>query len=157
MHVFGPLARYPLAPDRAYTPGEASLDDLLALERRLGFTRVVLVQPSVYGTDNSCMLDALARLGARARGVAVIDEKSDLAQMHALGVRGVRVNMHSTGRHDATLVAKAAARVAPLGWHVQVFATGAVLRQIGELPVPLVVDPSAWRATCGSASTSLAA
>ncbi len=70
VHVFGPAARYPLAPDRAYTPPEASLEDLLRTEEKLGMQRMVLVQPSVYGADNSCMLDALKALGSRARGVA---------------------------------------------------------------------------------------
>lgn len=96
MHVFGPPARYPLARERAYTPPEASVDELLALQRRLGLERVVLVQPSVYATDNSCMLDALKRLGARARAVAS------------------RSSFKKRGR------------AAPLGWHVQVFTTIAV-------------------------------
>lgn len=138
--MFGPAARYAFVPRRAYTPPEASVDELLAFQRRLGFTRVVVVQPSVYGTDNACTLDALRRLGRRARGVAVIDENTSLEPLHEKGVRGVRINMQTSGRHDAKLVEQAAARVAPLGWHVQVFTTIAVLKQLGELPVPLVVD-----------------
>jgi predicted TIM-barrel fold metal-dependent hydrolase len=110
------------------------------LQKRLGFERVVIVQPSVYGTDNSCTLDALKKLGGRARGVAVIDSKSDLREMPDLGVRGVRVNLQSSGLNDPRLIEEAAARVAPLGWHVQTFTTISILKHIGKLPVPLVVD-----------------
>jgi len=96
VHVFGPAARYPFARARAYTPPEASIEELLALQKRLGFERVVIVQPSVYGTDNSCTLDALKRLGERARGVAVVDTKSNLPEMQKLGVRGVRINLQTS-------------------------------------------------------------
>lgn len=75
VHIFGPAARFPFAANRLYTPPDASVEELLALQKRLGFERVVIVHPSPYGTDNSCTLDALRRLGNRARGVAVIDEK----------------------------------------------------------------------------------
>lgn len=148
VHVFGPAARYPYAPERAYTPPDASIEELLALQKRLGFERVVVVQPSVYGTDNSCTLDALRRLGRRARGVAVIDARSDLLQMQKLGVRGVRVNLHTGGVQDPAtaqrLLEEAAARVAPLGWHVQTFTSISLLRRldhaIQDFPVPLVID-----------------
>lgn len=140
VHVFGPAARYPFALERAYTPPQASIEELLALQERLGFERVVIVQPSVYGTDNSCTLDALKRLGERARGVAVIDLQSDLLEMQSLGIRGVRVNLQTGGTNDPKLIEEAAARVAPLGWHVQVFTRISILKSIGKLPVPLVVD-----------------
>lgn len=76
VHVFEPPARYSLARDRAYTPPEASVEELVSFQERLRFERVVIVQPSVYGSDNSCLLDALRRLGPRARGVAVIDSQT---------------------------------------------------------------------------------
>lgn len=142
VHVFGPRARYPLARDRAYTPPEAPVEGLLALQERLGLERVVIVQPSVYGTDNSCTLDALRRLGPRARGVAVIDSRTPdeaLEMMKRAGVRGARVNLQ-TGGGDPELIVQAAARVAPLGWHVQAFTRIGVLRRLEPLPVPLVVD-----------------
>src|SRR6185437_10706013 len=72
-HVFGPPAQFPFTPQRSYTPGEASLEELLALQQDLHLGRVVIVQPSVYGTDNSCTVDALQRIAGRGRGVAVID------------------------------------------------------------------------------------
>jgi len=149
VHVFGPAARYPLAPRRAYTPPDASIEELLALQQRLGLERLVVVHPSVYGTDNSCTLDALKRVGRRARGVAVIDgetSSNELLEMKRLGVRGVRVNLQTGGVHDPAtarrLLEEAAARAAPLGWHVQVFTTMAVLKAIAveKLPVPLVID-----------------
>ena len=140
VHVFGPAARYPLAPDRAYTPPEASLEDLLRTEEALGMERMVVVQPSVYGTDNTCMLDALEALGSRARGVAGVDELSSLDDLHAAGVRGVRVNLQTGNLRDPQLVAKAAARVGMLGWHVQAFARIAILKDLKPLPTTLVID-----------------
>lgn len=143
MHVFEPPARYPLARDRAYTPPEASVEELVAFQERLRFERVVIVQPSVYGSDNSCLLDALRRLGPRARGVAVIDSQTpgdDLEIMQRTGVRGVRVNLQTGGRDDPAFIEEAATRAAPLGWHVQVFARVSVLRRFKPLAVPLVVD-----------------
>lgn len=148
VHVYGPRERYPQAKGRTFTAGEASVDSLLALHERLGIERVVVVQPSSYGTDNSCTLDAVRRLGARARGVSVIDRSSNLVEKHALGIRGVRVNLHTAGEHDPAKAREAleqvAARVAPFAWHVQVFTNlkmiAALERVLVELPVPLVVD-----------------
>jgi predicted TIM-barrel fold metal-dependent hydrolase len=143
VHIFGPPQRYPLARERTYTPPEAPVEGLLALQERLGLERVVVVQPSVYGTDNSCTLDALRRLGPRARGVAVIDARApqdELELMRRAGVRGVRVNLQTGGRDDPASIEEAAKRAAPLGWHVQVFTRVPVLRQLGALPVTLVVD-----------------
>ena len=75
VHVFGSAAEFPFAAKRGYTPPPASAAELLALQEALHLWRVVIVQPSVYGSDNSCTLDGMRRLGARARGVAVIDER----------------------------------------------------------------------------------
>jgi len=150
-HVFGPSDRYPLDPGRGYTPGDALLEDLLALHDRLGIGRVVIVHPSPYGADNRATVDAVRALGDRGRGVAVIDGATTdeaLRDMHAAGVRGVRVNLESAGIHDPAVAAArlsaAAARVAPLGWHLQTY-TGldqiaALGGLLGSLPVPLVVD-----------------
>jgi predicted TIM-barrel fold metal-dependent hydrolase len=150
-HVFGPAADYPFDPKRTYTPGDASIEDLLALHALLGIERVVIVHPSPYGTDNRCSVDAVRRMGDRARGVAVIGESTTdaaLQDMHAAGMRGVRCNLHTVGNADPdaaweTLV-WAANRVAPLGWHVQVYtdlALIAALRErLPELPTTLVID-----------------
>jgi predicted TIM-barrel fold metal-dependent hydrolase len=151
VHVFGPAARFPYAAGRGYTPGDASIESLLALQAALGLERVVVVQASPYGTDNACTVDALRRLGARARGVAVIDAATTgaaLADMHEAGVRGVRVNLESAGQHDPDaargLLVAAAARAAPLGWHVQTYTSLDVIVALKDtilaLPVPLVID-----------------
>ena len=138
VHIFGPAARYRFAPDRTYTPPDASIAELLALQKRLGFERVVVVQPSVYGTDNSCTLDAVGQLGSRARAVVVIDGQTRLEEMR--GVRGVRVNLQTSAINDPRLIEEAAQRVAPLGWHVQTFARISLLKGMKSLPVPLVLD-----------------
>jgi predicted TIM-barrel fold metal-dependent hydrolase len=150
-HVFGPAARYPFIANRHYTPGDASVAELLALQRGLGLNRVVIVHPSPYGADNSCTLDALREIGDRSRGVAVIDDKTtdaELRDMHDAGVRGVRLNLETGGVNDPAYAAQqlgwASARVAPLGWHLQIFTNLAVLASLRDaidaLPIPLVVD-----------------
>jgi predicted TIM-barrel fold metal-dependent hydrolase len=151
MHIFGDPARYSPAAWRAYDPVEMPLRRYNAEAARMGFARVVFVQPSAYGTDNACMLDSLRARPGDSRGVAVIDERTGdaaLAEMAALGVRGVRLNLVSNGEPDGPAaiaqLERTAARVAPLGWHVQIFATTALLGllapAIRALPVPVVVD-----------------
>ncbi len=151
MHVFGAPDRYPLPEVRSYTPREASLAAWEAMAARLGLERVVVVQPSVYGADNSCTVDALRVLGARGRGIAQIDAATtpaELSALHAAGVRGVRLNPRSVGAHDVgavrALVADTARRIAPQGWHVQIYATLPMLAElastIAEAPVPVVLD-----------------
>ena len=150
-HIFGPADKFPYANTRRYTPGDASIADLEALHRALHIDRVVIVHPSPYAADNAVTLDALRRLSARARGVAVIDEKTtdrELADMHAVGVRGVRVNLESYGENDPAIAARAlrqvAERVAPLGWHVQTFTRLGVVAALHDvimaLPATLVID-----------------
>jgi predicted TIM-barrel fold metal-dependent hydrolase len=150
-HVFGPDEKFPLSPERRYTPGAASIADLEALHRLLHIDRVVVVHPSPYGADNACTVDAVRRMGARARGVAVIDDKTsdaELATMHDAGIRGVRVNLESSGVNDPAAAGRrlqyASSRVARLGWHVQTYTNLAVLtpltKAIMRLPTPLVVD-----------------
>ena len=99
-HIFGESARFPFVPGRAYTPEPASVDEVRALHRALHTSRVVIVQPSVYGTDNACTLDAVSRLGSGARGVAVIDDntrESTLDEMSRAGIRGIRLNLKPEG------------------------------------------------------------
>jgi predicted TIM-barrel fold metal-dependent hydrolase len=151
VHVFGPPDRFPFDPGRTYTPGEADVDALSAHQRALGLDRVVIVQPTPYGTDNRCTLDAVRRLGEAARAVAVIgpdQTASALQELHQAGVRGVRINLETVGQHDPViagrLLREAADRVAPLGWHVQVYTNVKLLaslhRDLTTLPAPLVVD-----------------
>src|SRR5687768_14989419 len=97
-HVFGPQSRFPYLPDASYIPPDATPEDYARMLRAIGCDRAVLVQPSVYGTDNSAMIAAL-RSGVFAfRGVAVVEESvtdRELEEMHAAGVRGVRINLAS--------------------------------------------------------------
>jgi len=150
-HVFGPNVLFPFDPARKYTPGEASGVELIALHRALGVDRVVIVHPSPYGSDNRATLAGMRTYGPNARGVAVIDAKTTDAQlqaMHAAGIRGARVNLETGGVNDPSAAAKGlkdtAARVAPLGWHVQAYTNLnliAALRDVmAGLPVPLVID-----------------
>lgn len=150
-HVFGLPERYPYAPARTYTPGPASTEELLALHTALGIERVVIVQPSVYGTDNRCTLDAVRTLGDRARAVAVVAPDLDRAALRALhdaGVRGIRLNLETAGQHDPAAAKDAFLRAAdlvqPLGWHIQTFTNLRVIAALHDtfraFPVPLVVD-----------------
>lgn len=151
VHVFGPAARFPYAAARTYTPADASVEELAQLQSDLHLGRVVLVQPSVYSTDNSAHVDAARRLGAKARIVAVIDEAisdGDLEALHRAGTRGIRVNLHTAGVDDPQQARQklraAASRVAGLGWHVQTYAKLSVISALRDdmaaLPVPLVID-----------------
>lgn len=109
VHVFDP-ARFPYALDRRYTPPPAGIEALRQMHAGLGIERVVLVQPSVYGADNRCLLDALRRLGATARGIAVIDAGADRQQLQELvdaGVRGVRINLGVNRASDPRAALKA--------------------------------------------------
>jgi len=151
VHVVGPQPAYPMVADRHYTPGPAGHEALLQHLASAGLSRAVIVQPSVYGTDNRCMLDSLARLPVTARGVAVVDDAIDAAGLRALhrgGVRGLRLNLESVGRSDPASIRRGVAawaeRVAPLGWHLQVYASldaiAAAAPGLDGLPVPLVLD-----------------
>ncbi|WP_326834357.1 amidohydrolase family protein [Amycolatopsis rhabdoformis] len=148
VHVFDP--RFPYSEDRAYTPGAASGEQLDELHWRLGVSRAVLVQPSPYGTDNSCLLAQLRDRGERARGVVVVDPAggAPLREWHAQGVRGARVNLATFAVDDpaaapAPLRATASA-IADLGWHLQVFTSAKVVAALADefarLPVPVVFD-----------------
>jgi predicted TIM-barrel fold metal-dependent hydrolase len=151
MHVFGPIERYPGAPGRTYTPSEKRLDEYRPIADSLGLHRTVLVQPSAYGTDNRAPLDVLGAGSASLRGVAVIDDHCDgtmLEAMHRVGVRGIRLNLMTpriTDTGQARIVLeRAAAQVAPLGWHVQIYGDGDILSVIApllpDLPAPVVID-----------------
>lgn len=162
LHVIGPKRRFPLAEKRAYTPVDAPLEDLVSMQDALGLERLVLVQTSIFGTDNACMLDALERLGsARARAVAVPAADiagSELDRWHALGVRGIRLNLASTGvpDHDAIVAAigATAKQCARNGWHIQFFLPPQVYAGLADvlsaLPVPVVLDHFAMLPADGS-------
>jgi predicted TIM-barrel fold metal-dependent hydrolase len=147
-HIFGPYDRFPLDPGRHYEPPAALIPAYLRMAEALGIGRMVIVQPSVYGTDNECSLDAAARFGLdRARVVAVVDDSFDeaaLRAMHARGTRGVRFNAVSGNGTPLDQLDTLARRIAPLGWHLQVYAEGHQLPdlapRLAALPVPVVID-----------------
>lgn len=154
VHIFGPREKYPLAAERTFVPGLASVADLVAMHRRIGIERTVIVQASMQGTDNRCLLDAmqeLRRQGREVRAVAVVRpdiDAAELAQLHAAGVRGLRVNLQSFGETDPVVAARRLMATAQLAarmqWHVQTYTTLPVIAQlkkvIAALPVPLVID-----------------
>jgi predicted TIM-barrel fold metal-dependent hydrolase len=151
MHVLGPFDRFPLAAERAYNVAEAALEAHESMKRRVGLERTVLVQASGHGVDNRAMLAALAKLGARGRAVAVFSNdtsQEELQNMHALGVRGVRLNLVTlASRHAgdrAQLVRDYERMLAPLGWHLQVFADGPTLLLLKKFllksEIPIVID-----------------
>ena len=147
-HIFGPFDRYPLSEGRTYTPPAALVPAYLELAETVGLQRMVVVQASIYGTDNAVTLDAVAQFGLhRARGVAVIDDSFDdsaLRRLHDQGIRGVRFNMVSGNGTPQDQLVSLARRVAPLGWHIQIYADGAKMLEIGpllaSLPVEVVID-----------------
>lgn len=147
-HIFGPYDRFPLSPGRTYDPPESLVPDYLAVADALGIQRMVVVQASVSGTDNAVTLDAVARFGAeRARGVVVIDDSFDeaaLRRMHDQGIRGARFNMVSGNGTPEDQLETLARRLAPLGWHIQIYAEGekleAVAPLLARLPVEVVID-----------------
>lgn len=146
IHVYD--SRYPAAPEAALRPPDASVADYRVLQARLGTSRVVVVTPSTYGTDNRPTLDALAALAGSARGVAVIDETitdEQLQALHAAGMRGIRLNLAARGGdRGLASMENLCARVAPLAWHLQLFGAPelwpALEQRLRKLPVQLVFD-----------------
>lgn len=148
-HIFGPAARFPFAPDRAYTPPDSGIDRFERLQQRLGLSRAVFVQASCHGTDNAAMVDALRRGGGRYAGVAMIDESfsaADIARLHDVGVRGTRFNFvaHLGGAPDLDVFWRLVDRVQPFGWHIVLHFDAKDLPRYAELldrmPCPYVID-----------------
>ncbi|HLJ63733.1 MAG TPA: amidohydrolase family protein [Stellaceae bacterium] len=145
MHIYD--RRFPAASNAVLVPPEAKVEDYRRLQHRLGITRNVVVQPSTYGTDNRCTLDALAQFWPLARAVAVVDTSvsdAELRRLDGLGVRGIRFNLIQAGATTLDMVEPLSRRVEPLGWHVQLHMTGAQIADAGELlvrlPARLVFD-----------------
>ncbi|MDQ2151575.1 amidohydrolase family protein [Alcaligenaceae bacterium C4P045] len=148
-HVFGPVARFPFAADRRYTPPDAPYEKLAALHQALGIARAVIVQAACHGTDHGALLAAIAASGGRYRGVGLLAPDADretVAQLHAGGIRGVRFNFvkHLGEPPEPAVVERIADLVASFGWHVAVHLDGASLRDwlplLQRLPVPFVID-----------------
>lgn len=147
-HVFGPQDAFPYLPNTAYVPPDALPRDYARMLRTIGCQRAVLVQPSAYGTDNRCMAAALTSGVFDFRGVAVVDETvgdADLEELNRIGVRGVRINLSSkTPGIPLDRAPGLAARIKPLGWHMQFFVRigqNPTLEQvIAQMPVACVID-----------------
>ena len=150
-HIHGDPEKFPFFAGRVYTPELASPEEMTALHNALHIERVVIVTPSVYGTDNSATLFGMKARGATARGVAVIDDKtseSDLDTMGQAGIRGVRLNLATGGVSDPAVgrprFQAAIERVKNRNWHIQLFTSLAMISAIKDLvaasPVPVVFD-----------------
>ncbi len=150
-HIHGDPEKFPFFAGRVYTPETALPEEMSALHRSLHLQRVVIVTPSVYGTDNSATLWGMAARGASARGVAVIDDKtpeSELDAMGRAGVRGIRLNLSTGGTSDPAVgrqrLQRAIERVKSRNWHVQMNTNLAMVTATRDLvaasPVPVVFD-----------------
>ena len=151
MHVFGPIDRYPGAPDRTYTPEQMGLAEYAPIAAKLDVERIVIVQPSAYGTDNRSTLDGLKALGEKGRAVVVIDDHfsaETLADFDRQGVRGIRLNLMTPRITDASAaeatLLRAAERIAGLGWHIQIYAdldlVALLAPAVRKSAVPVVFD-----------------
>jgi predicted TIM-barrel fold metal-dependent hydrolase len=146
-HIFGPVEQYPFIPNRRFTPPEASLDAYRRMLSALGIAHAVIVQPSVYGTDNCCTFDAVADAGASWRGIAVVDphvSEQKLQRLHDAGFRGVRINVLFKGGLTIHAMERVAHAIAPLRWHLQLLLDCRDLVELAprlwQLPVQFVVD-----------------
>jgi predicted TIM-barrel fold metal-dependent hydrolase len=150
-HIFADPKKFPLFSGRVYTPETASPEEMSALHKALHIQRVVIVTPSVYGTDNSASIFGIKARGVTARGIAVIDDKtpdSDLDAMNRAGFRGIRINLSTVVHSDASLARRrfqaSIDRVKSRNLHIQMYVSLAVLSGIKDLvatsPVPVVFD-----------------
>jgi D-galactarolactone isomerase len=144
VHVYS--TSYPSAASATIFPPDSTVDEHRALQERLGLERLVLVQPTTYGLDNSCQLDAMVALGDRTRGVMVVDSSTpveELDRLTSLDVVGARFHMLPGGAVPWTELAPTADRIAEFGWHIQLQLDGNELAErlpALQLPVPLVID-----------------
>ena len=148
-HVFGPGDVFPYAPERKYTPCDASKEQLFALRDHLGFDKNVIVQATCHGSDNRALVDALKASNNRARGVATVNRNvtdAELQDMHAAGVRGTRFNFvrRLADFTPRDVLLEIANRIAPLGWHVVIYFEAVDLPDLYDfftaLPTLVVVD-----------------
>ena len=148
-HVFGPGDLFPFAPERKYTPCDASKDQLWALRDYLGFSRNVIVQATCHGADNRALVDALNHSNGLARGVATVKASvtdKELAALHAAGVRGVRFNFvkRLVDALPFDSLSSIAERIKPLGWHIVIYFEAQELPELYDfftaLPTTVVVD-----------------
>lgn len=145
IHIYD--KRFPTAKTALMTPPDASVADYRKVQARLGLSRVIVVQPTTYGTDNRCTLEAIAALGPNARGIAVVDTSvtdAELARLTKAGIRGLRCQMLPGGALPWEMVEELAARIQPHAWHVQLQMDGRLFSErealIKRLPGTVVID-----------------
>lgn len=148
-HVFGPGDEFPFAPERKYTPCDASKHQLFELRDYLGFSRNVVVQATCHGADNRAMVDVLKNSNGLAKGVATVNgavTDEELEVLNAAGVRGVRFNfvkrlVDALPKDDLVNIAE---RIKPLGWHIVIYFEAQELPELYDfftaLPTTVVVD-----------------
>jgi D-galactarolactone isomerase len=144
-HIYG--SQYKVDPRSTLRPADATVDDYRALQKRIGTSRNVIVQPSTYGTENAPTLDALVAFGPSARAVVVVDTTvtdAELKRMHGLGARGIRFNLAQAGATTPEMIEPLSKRVNELGWHIQINASTATIMEImpilQKVPSPIVFD-----------------
>jgi D-galactarolactone isomerase len=144
-HIYG--SQYKVDPKSTLRPGDATVDDYRALQKRIGTSRNVIVQPSTYGTMNEPTLDALVAFGPTARAVVVVDTTvtdAELKRMHGLGARGIRFNLAQAGATTPEMLEPLGKRINELGWHIQINATAEKIMEVmpilETLPCPIVFD-----------------
>lgn len=147
LHIIGDPTNYPFTVHRSYTPPTVNLEQYTQLQKKLGLSRAVIVQPSVYGYDNRVLLEALKQGGENYRGIVVISHQTseeELWRMHALGVRGVRINLLYKSGVEVSDVTSLAYRIASLGWHLQLLVDISEFADLYDtlayLPVDVVID-----------------
>lgn len=145
MHIYD--RRFPKASTAKFNAPDASVEDYLAMRRRLGIERSVVVQPSTYGKDNRCTLEAVSAMGPSARGIVAVDQTvtdTELERLTRLGIRGVRFFMLPGGALPWQILETVAARIAPFGWHIQLQLDGRDLPEhealLDRLAAPIVID-----------------
>ncbi len=144
-HIYD--ARYPVDPTSTLRPGDAFVEDYRALQKRIGTSRNVVVQPSTYGIDNRCTLDAVSAFGQTARAVVVVNDSvsdAELKRLHGLGARGIRFNLAQAGATTPEMIEPLSKRVNDLGWHIQINAPPArtmeIMAILERVPSPIVFD-----------------
>ena len=144
-HIYD--ARFPPAPAATLRPPDASVEDYRQLQRRLGLTRHVVVQPSTYGIDNRLLVESLKAFGPTARGIAMLDATvmpDELKRLHEVGIRGVRFGTQLPGGASMDDMVPVARKIADLGWHIQLVSGGDKIVELAsvlnDLPVPVVFD-----------------
>ena len=147
IHLFGPAAKYPFAPDSPYTSRDALPETFMALQDTLGLSTAVIVSPGGYGRNYSLLADVLTKYPERFRGIALLRDdtpSSEIGRLTRLGVRGMRMMSHKRGQHVPNYSKEIAARVHEHGWHIQFYPHGTDIIEYADkllaLPNQVVLD-----------------